>query len=218
MIMAGTITDTSTFESDLDGWTTDALDEPFLRRSGSTPVRAMGYGTGPTGAAVGSYYVYAHADYNSNDKFDLQKTFPAGQELYGIAFQYHMYGSYMGSGVLESSADGTSWASLWSKSFNQGDQWHQAAVYAQGSGQTMLRYVYTTQSQGTAYLGDFALDDIQIGDCLTVGCSASPNSDCMAPGGTCDAATGRCSAYADGTACGAGGTCLTGVCTGACGR
>ena len=198
MITTGTVTDTSSFESDFDGWTTGGMDDPFLRISGSTPARAMGYATGPSAAAVGSYYVYAHADYNSNDKFDLQKTFPAGQELYGIAFQYHMHGSYMGWGVLESSADGTSWASLWSKSLNLGDQWHQATVYALGSGQTMLRFTYTNSNH---YLGDFALDDIQIGDCLTVGCSASPNSACMVPGGSCDPATGRCSAYADGTTC-----------------
>ena len=198
MITTGTVTDTSSFESGFDGWTTGGMDDPFLRTSGSTPVRAMGYGTGPTGAAVGSYYVYAHANYNQNDKFDLQKTFPAGQELYGIAFQYHMYGSYAGYGVLESSADGTSWASLWSKSSNLGDQWNQATVYALGSGQTMLRFTYTNQAH---YLGDFALDDIQLGDCLTVGCSATPNSPCILPGGTCDIATGRCSVVPDGTPC-----------------
>ena len=198
MIMAGTITDTSTFESDLDGWTTGGMDDPFLRNSGSTQVRGWGYSSGPTGAAVGSYYVYAMADHNQNQNFDLQKTFPAGQELYGIAFQYHMYGYYMGSAVLESSATGTSWASLWSQSGNMGNQWNQATVYAQGSGQTMLRFTYTS---GSSYTGDFALDDIQLGDCLTVGCSASPNSACMVPGGSCDPATGRCAAYADGTTC-----------------
>ena len=127
------------------------------------------------------------------------------QELYGIAFQYHMYGATMGSAVLESSATGTSWASLWSKSGNMGDQWNQATVYALGSGQTMLRFTYTGSSwdprSGSSATGDFALDDIQIGDCLTVGCSASPNSACMVPGGTCDPATGRCAAYADGTTC-----------------
>ena len=79
-----------------------------------------------------------------------------------------------------------------------GNQWNQATVYALGSGQTMLRFTYTS---GGSYTGDFALDDIQIGDCLTVGCSASPSSGCMVPGGTCDPATGRCAVYADGTTC-----------------
>jgi hypothetical protein len=83
--------------------------------------------------------VYAHADNNYNKNFGLEKTFPAGQEIYGIAFQYHMYGADMGSADLESSADGTSWASLWTQAGDKGDQWNQATVYA-GSGQTMLRF------------------------------------------------------------------------------
>ena len=194
MIMTGTVTDTSSFESDFDGWTTGGMDQSFTRRAGSTPWSS----TGPSSAADGSYYVYAHAYNNYNLDFDLEKTFTAGQELYGIAFQYHMYGYYMGSADLESSATGTSWASLWSKSGNMGNQWNQALVYTLGSGQTMLRFTYTS---GYYITGDFALDDIQIGDCLTVGCSASPNSDCMVPGGTCDPATGRCAEYADGTTC-----------------
>ena len=195
MIMAGFVMGTSSFESDFDGWTTGGMDRSFTRWSGSTPTGS----TGPWSAADGSYYVYAETSGYYYMDFDLYKAFPAGQELYGIAFQYHMYGSSMGSAVLESSATGTSWASLWSKSGNMGNQWNQATVYALGgSGQTMLRFTYTS---GSSWSGDFALDDIQLGDCLTVGCSASPNSDCMVPGGTCDPATGRCAAYADGTTC-----------------
>ena len=185
--------DTSSFESDLDGWTTGGIGQPFLRRVGGTP---SSY-TGPSSAADGSYYVYAHAYYNYNLDFDLDKAFPAGQELYGIAFQYHMYGYGMGSAVLESSATGTSWTSLWSQSGNMGNQWLQATAYA-GSGQTMLRYTYTS---GSSYTGDFALDDIQIGDCLTVGCVASSGPLCIDPSGACDPATGRCSLKADGTTC-----------------
>ena len=113
------------------------MDRPFWRRSGSVPYHS--HGTGPSSAADGSYYVYAHVHQQYNKKFDLEKTFPAGRELYGVAFQYHMYGVDMGSAVLETSADGTSWASLWSKSGDQGNQWLQATVYA-GGGQTMLRY------------------------------------------------------------------------------
>ena len=79
-----------------------------------------------------------------------------------------------------------------------GNQWLQASVYALGSGQTVLRFTYTS---GSSFQGDFALDDIQLGDCLTVGCSASPNNGCMVPGGTCDPVTGRCAVYADGTTC-----------------
>ena len=172
----------------MNGWTTGGMDQPFTRRSGGTP----DVGTGPSAAAMGSYYVYAETSTQYQMDFDLQKSFPAGQELYGIAFQYHMYGATMGSAVLESSADGTSWASLWGQSGNLGDQWNHATVYA-GSGQTMLRFVYTSGSSDT---GDFALDDIRIGHCLIVGCVAS--NDCF-----CDRAIGHCLTVpnADGTAC-----------------
>ena len=98
MILAGVVMDTSSFESDFDGWTTGGMDRPFTRDAYGTPSSS----TGPSSAADGSYYVYAEAIFNYNLDFDLEKTFPAGQELYGIAFQYHMYGGTMGSAVLES--------------------------------------------------------------------------------------------------------------------
>ena len=135
MVTVGIVRDTSGFETDFDGWSTGGMDRSFDRRSGSTSIS----GTGPSSAAVGSDYVYAKAYGNYNKNFDLEKTFLAGQELYGIAFQYHMYGSRMGSAFLETSSDGSSWVSLWSQSGNLGDQWNQATLYA-GSGQTMLRY------------------------------------------------------------------------------
>ena len=128
------ITDMSSFESGMDGWA-NVGSRFFFRKVGST----TSSGTGPPSAADGSYYVYAETSNNYNKNFELEKTFPPGQSLYGIAFQYHMYGATMGSVVLESSADGTSWLNLWSKSGNLGNQWLQAAVYAD-KGQKMLRY------------------------------------------------------------------------------
>ena len=185
--------DTSSFESDFDGWTTGGMDQPFTRWVGGTESLS----TGPSGAADGSYYVYAETSGQPRKNFDLQKAFPAG--VYGIAFQYHMYGATIGTAVLESSATGTSWASLWSKGpGDKGNHWNQATAYARGSGQTMLRFTYTS---GSSYTGDFALDDVQIGDCLTVGCVASPGPLCIDPSGACDPATGRCSLKADGTTC-----------------
>ena len=94
--MTGTITDTSSYEADVDEWTTST----FLRKAGSTGSTS----TGPLSAADGSYYVYCETSSPNfpGVNFDLEKTFSAGQELYGIAFQYHMYGGTMGSAVLES--------------------------------------------------------------------------------------------------------------------
>ena len=152
---------TSSFETDFDGWTPAPSSTSFLRISGTTPTSY----TGPSGAADGTYYVYAEASSNANTNFGLQKTLPAGEVLNGVSFQYHMYsGSWyssgMGSVVLESSADGSSWATLWSMSGNQGDQWNQALVFA-GNNQKMLRFTYTTLSSYYYAYGDFALDDIR---------------------------------------------------------
>ena len=167
-VCKGIAVDTSGFETDYDGWSTPTVhgDLAFTLQTGSTPR----YSTGPSSAAVGTGYIHAETSGSGANKiFDLEKSFPVSHELYGIAFQYHMYGSTIGSAVLETSADGTSWDSLWSKAGDLGDQWLQASVYA-GSGQTMVRFTYTS---GGSYTGDFALDDIRIGDCLTVGCFKS---------------------------------------------
>ena len=189
------------------------MDRLFTRLSGNTPSDS----TGPLGAAVGSYYVYAETSGSGNygKSFDLDRSFPAGQELYGVTFQYHMYGATMGSAILESSADGTSWVSLWSKSGNMGNQWRQATSVYLETDHNRLRFTFTS---GSDYYSDFALDDIRVGDCLTVGCSALPNLPCIQPGGSCDPATGRCALKADGAACDDGnaqttnGICDSGLC------
>ena len=130
---------TSGFETGFDGWATGTTGRlPFVLGTGSTP----SWGTGPGNAAAGSGYVFTETSgSNSNKVFDLEMTVPARHELSGISFQYHMYGAHIGSAVLESSADGTTWTNLWSQSGNLGDQWHQATVQAS---ETMLRFTYVS--------------------------------------------------------------------------
>ena len=127
-------------DTDFDGWATPSSqgDVPFTLATGGTG----SIGTGPSQAAVGTGYIHAETSFPNypNKVFDLEKSFPAGAELYGIGFKYHMYGATVGSVVLEHSADGSYWHSMWSKSSDLGDQWLDATVYAQRSGQTMLRF------------------------------------------------------------------------------
>ena len=72
------VKDYSSFESDFDGWSTDVTgDVPFSRTTGSTGSLS----TGPAAAADGAFYVYAETSAgNQNVNFDLEKTFPLGQE------------------------------------------------------------------------------------------------------------------------------------------
>ena len=208
----------SGFETSLDGWTTGS--SSFLLGSGGTPSG----GTGPSAAAVGNGYTFVEASYGAAANLNhLQQTVPAGQELYGIAFQYHMYdGAFksFGNASLESSADGVDFTTLWTKNGNQGNQWHQATVFVPSGGHRMLRYTCVpnrcqacVQSEGrlltiscplpsparftdgTDAFNDFALDDIRVGDCSTVGCAPSSNGlGCVDIAGSCDTTTGRCSA------------------------
>ena len=147
MIMTGMVMDMSDFETDTDGWITPAEAygatsgvASFTRDSGGT----TSFSTGPsTGAGGSTWYMYCETSTPySSAAFGMQKSFPAGQELYGISFWYHKYGSTIGTSYLETSADGTSgsWTSLWSKTGDQGDSWQQATVYAPGTDQTSLRF------------------------------------------------------------------------------
>ena len=95
---------TSSFETGLDGWTTGGMDRPFVREPrtpGSSPQR------GPRNAGSGEAYVYAETSQsNFNVDYDLLGSVPPGEEVYGITFQYYLFGTTRGSAVLETSADG----------------------------------------------------------------------------------------------------------------
>ena len=131
---------TSSFESNLDGWTTGSGSLlSFEREDGGTPSRV--HGTGPSGAFNGNYYVYCEPDGGNYPykTFDLKRTFTSSGFCGQIVFRYHMYGTHIGLVFLQSSTDGKSWNLLWSKSGNEGDSWKQATVDVL-TYQTQLRF------------------------------------------------------------------------------
>ena len=149
----GLAMDTSSFETDLDGWTAGTSSPTgtagWTQGTGGTPSA----GTGPSGAAVGAGYSFVEVSWGAAAHLNtLERTFPAGQELYGITFQYHMYSSPgfgnvagfggFGDATLESSADGVTWQKLWTKRGNLGNQWYNATAFVPGGGHTKLRYTY----------------------------------------------------------------------------
>jgi subtilisin-like proprotein convertase family protein len=78
-----------------------------------------------------------------------------------LAFAYHMYGQTMGTLRIEASTNGgQTWAILWSRTGNQGNQWLRQKIDLQAyDGQTiLLRFV--ARSFNGAY-GDIGLDNIR---------------------------------------------------------
>jgi bacillolysin len=152
------------FENTLAAWS-QAIGDDFnwTVYSGSTPSSS----TGPTSASSGSYYVYMESsspNYSTKRAilnspcFDLSSASQATFE-----FKYHMYGATaMGSLALEASTDnGSSWASVWSTSGNQGNSWLTGTVdlssYVGSSVQ--LRFNGIT---GTTWQGDMVVDAVSL--------------------------------------------------------
>ena len=164
------------FESNFGAWTQASSDDfNWTRRSGSTPSS----NTGPSSASEGSQYVYVESSSpnNSNDRailvspcFDL-----AGQNQATFNFKYHMYGaSSMGNLKLAvTTNNGSSWATVWTKSGNQGNAWQSESVdlssYAGGT--VSLRFDGIT---GTTWQGDMAIDGISLTNVAADKCAGVP--------------------------------------------
>ncbi|MEO1418192.1 MAG: S8 family serine peptidase [Bacteroidota bacterium] len=149
------------------GWAQASGDDgDWIQYSGSTPSSS----TGPTAASEGTYYLYLEASTNGTPGqignngtailespcFDL-----SGASAASFAFQYHMYGSNMGSMTLEATSDDLTWTNLWSLSGDQGNQWSSASVdlSAYAGGSVKLRMTGTT---GASWQSDMAIDDFSL--------------------------------------------------------
>lgn len=147
------------FESGIGDWTQNTGDDiNWTRKSGST----SSSGTGPSSAYAGAWYVYTEASGYSNSTAILTSPCFDVSSLTNPLFNwnYHMYGSNMGSLYLEISPDGTTWYHVWSKTGDQGNQWHgvNANLAAYKSQPFQLRFRGVT---GNGFRSDIALDDIE---------------------------------------------------------
>ncbi|MEP1033825.1 S8 family serine peptidase [Ekhidna sp.] len=150
-----------------DGWTQVTGDDGnWVRDANGTPSS----NTGPGSAAEGSYYMFLEASTNGSTGqigsnatailesacFDL-----SGESSATFSFQYHMYGSNVGSLTAQASTDGTSWTNLWTLSGNQGNSWQTVNVdlAAYLGGNVKLRMVGTT---GNGWSSDIAIDDLSV--------------------------------------------------------
>ncbi|MEQ8903956.1 GEVED domain-containing protein [Ekhidna sp.] len=154
------------FESN-DGWTQITGDDGnWVRDANGTPSS----NTGPSSAVEGSYYMFLEASTNGSAGqigsnatailespcFDL-----SGETSATFSFQYHMYGSNVGSLTAQASTDGNSWTNVWTLSGNQGNSWQAVNVDLSSylGGDVKLRMVGTT---GNGWSSDIAIDDLSV--------------------------------------------------------
>ncbi|NMM47808.1 T9SS-dependent choice-of-anchor J family protein [Marinigracilibium pacificum] len=162
---SGTVTSfpyNQSFESGIGNWTQDTSDDlNWTRQSGGTPSSS----TGPSSANDGSFYMYIESsspNYPSkvgrleSPCFDL-----TGETTATFSFDYHMYGSAMGSLAVQAITDGGDWTTIWSLSGNQGNSWASASINMSSYlGETVkLRFVGTT---GSSYTSDISIDKISM--------------------------------------------------------
>jgi hypothetical protein len=152
------------FEQGWGLWTQETNDDfDWTRRMGSTPSSA----TGPSSAAEGNYYVYTESswpNYPNKQSCIVSPCLDFSQlSNPAISFQYHMYGSTMGTLQLQVSTNGgISWGTIWAQGGDQGNQWRSEtrslASFA-GNPNVKIRFCGTTS---TSYRSDMAIDDIEI--------------------------------------------------------
>ncbi|WP_370087784.1 GEVED domain-containing protein [Ekhidna sp.] len=150
-----------------DGWTQVTGDDGnWVRDANGTPSS----NTGPSSAVEGSYYMFLEASTNGSTGqigsnatailespcFDL-----SGESAATFSFQYHMYGSNVGSLTAQASTDGNNWTNIWTLSGNQGNSWQSASIDLASylGADVKLRMVGTT---GNGWSSDIAIDDLRV--------------------------------------------------------
>ncbi len=161
------------FESGFGDLTNEGGDSnDWTRRTGGTPSS----NTGPSGAAVGSYYAYVEASSpNIGTNAGLTTglmAFTGGEEL---TFRYHMYGADMGTLSVQAITPSGASTTLWSRSGNQGTAWQSATVsLAALTSDHRIRFF---AQLGGNYRSDICIDDVSIGEGGGTGSGASFSED-----------------------------------------
>jgi hypothetical protein len=148
------------FEAGFGLWSNSAADDfNWTNLSGPT----ASWGTGPDAAVEGNYYIYAEASHPNypfkqaiinTPCFDL-----TGTVAPKISFDYHMFGTFVGSIYLQASTNGVNWTYLWWETGSQADAWLSADVDLSAyAGQTVqLRFIGQTAH---GWQGDLAIDGV----------------------------------------------------------
>ncbi|MBK9014111.1 MAG: T9SS type A sorting domain-containing protein [Saprospiraceae bacterium] len=151
---------TQSFESGLGDWsqaTNDQMDWTLL--SGSTPTAS----TGPDNAANGSFYAYTEATGNTNKIAYLLSPCLniAGINTFQLSFNYHRYGSQMGTLRLQFSLNnGNTWSTIWTKQGNQGNSWKTQTLNFTNNGGSSIRFRMFATTGGDR--SDMAIDNFSV--------------------------------------------------------
>jgi len=151
------------FESGLKDWTQNTGDDlDWTIHSGNTP---SSY-TGPSSAKEGKYYIYVESSTEGkgypNKSALLSSPCFSLKDTSKFSFDYHMYGATMGTLKLEvSKDDGTTWATLWSKSGDQGNSWQSVSLKLDKYLGATIRLRFNAKTS-SGWRSDFAIDNISM--------------------------------------------------------
>tara|TARA_R110002072_G_scaffold14272_2_gene59344 strand:- start:38973 stop:42053 length:3081 start_codon:yes stop_codon:yes gene_type:complete len=138
-------------------------------------------GTGPSGPNQGTLYTFVEAS-NINGQGTSPRdafigspcfTIPSNSTA-SITFDYHMFGSDMGTLSLKASSNGgSSWTTLWSETGNQGNSWfNDEFVDISSYAGSTVKFRFEARL-GNGFESDMALDDIQIDVQPILACSGA---------------------------------------------
>ena len=128
-------------------------------------------GTGPSGANEGSHYLYIESSGNGSGYPNKTATItssciePSSGDA--LTFDYHMYGSNMGSLYVEVKTETVGWTKLWSKAGNQGNSWETTTVDLSNYVDEVIKLRFRGVTE-TSYRSDMAIDNINISSGVTL--------------------------------------------------
>lgn len=158
---------TEGFETGIGAWEQELADDlDWTRLSGSTGSP----NTGPTAASSGSFYLYVEAsspNFPSKTASIMSPCFDVSSLNFPeLKFDYHMFGTDMGTLYVEASVGGGTWTTVWTRSGDQGNAWYTTTVdlaaYRNAS-DLRLRFRGVT---GADFTSDMSIDAVSVGEAV----------------------------------------------------
>ncbi len=153
------------FEPDFGSWTQETSDNiNWSLDSNTTPSSS----TGPSAPTHGSNYIFTEASGNGTgypNKVALL-TSPcidlSNQTDIELTFDYHMYGSNMGTlEIRVSTNDGNNWTTIWSQNGNKGNSWKSTTINLSSYSGSVVK-LQLKGTTGSSYRSDMAIDNVNI--------------------------------------------------------